>query len=309
MRVFRYGSDEIERRDDACVTIGTYDGVHVGHQTILQRVMGNCTSTVITFDPHPQHVLRNKPGDVKILTPLPEKIRKLDLLGIDQAVVIPFSKEFAQIEPEVFLKDILIDTIGLKRLVVGFNHGFGKGRRGGIEFLQERAPEYGFTLDVVGPQEMEGVTVSSTKIREALHDGRLETANEYLGRPYRIKGSVVRGRGKGHDFGYPTANLQPEHPMQLIPADGVYTIRVVVGKDIYDGVGSIGTLPTFGDFPRAIEAHLFDVKVDLYDMPIEIEWLSYLRAQRKFDDADALIEQMKRDEQDARDFLQRTTAV
>ncbi|MBD3167576.1 bifunctional riboflavin kinase/FAD synthetase [bacterium] len=309
MRVFRYGSDEIERREDACVTIGTYDGVHVGHQTILDRVMGNCTSTVITFDPHPQHVLRNKPGNVKILTPLPEKLRKLDLLGIDQTVVIPFNKAFAEIEPDVFLEDILIGTIGLKRLVVGFNHGFGKGRRGGIDFLHERAPKLDFELDVVGPQEMEGVTVSSTKIREALHDGRLETANEYLGRPYRIKGTVVRGRGKGHDFGYPTANLQPEHPMQLIPADGVYVVRVIYGTRIFDGVGSIGTLPTFGEHPRAIEAHLFDVKVDLYEQPIEIEWLSYLRPQEKFANADALIEQMRVDEMQARDFLSRAETV
>ncbi len=309
MNVYTLGKDSIPRLDGSSITLGTFDGVHTGHRCILDRVLEGKNPTVVTFDSHPQHILMTKPGIVRILTPLKEKLRKLELLGIERVVVIPFTKEIVEIHAESFLKDILIDSLSMDRLVVGFNHAFGKNREGNIEFLKSRQNKYGFALHIVDAHEMEGITVSSTKIRNALNEGQLDIANNYLGWPYRIRGEVVPGGQRGRNLGYPTANINPVDENQLIPIEGVYVIRVRVDHKWFSGVGSIGKIPTFGVHPLTIEAHLFDVDLDLYGNIIDVEWIAFLRPQQKFESAEALIQQMKKDEELAREVHSRTELV
>jgi riboflavin kinase/FMN adenylyltransferase len=235
---------------------------------------------------------------------LQEKIRKLDLLGIDRLVVIPFNHEFASQSAEEFLRDILVGTIGLKHLVVGYNHSFGKDREGNIEFLKERATEYNYTLDVVDAHEISGIAISSTKIRHALQEGNLNVANGYLGTPYRLAGTVVSGNGRGKTLGYPTANIQPEDADQLIPAQGVYAVNVRIGDEIFPGVGSIGYAETFSsDNPLMIEVHIFDFERDLYGIRLKVDWVEFIRKQVKFGGKEELVIAMNEDEKKARRIL------
>lgn len=304
MKVFRYGEDEIERQPDASVTIGTFDGVHMGHRSLLEALLAGQHPTVVTFEPHPQHVLRSRPDRLQILTPTEEKLRKMERLGIERAVILPFNKGIAEIPAEQFLRDILVGTIGLKRLVVGFNHSFGRNREGDIEFMRQRQETYGYELVVVEARTEGDRAVSSTRIRRALSDGDVDSANRYLGMPYRMIGTVVRGDGRGHDLGYPTANLVPLDRDQLVPAEGVYAVRAKVDGKHYDGVASIGYKETFGEGrPLAVEVHLFDVDLDLYGKVMAVDWVSFLRGQKRFDSREELIVQMHEDSRKAREVL------
>lgn len=200
MNVYRLGEDRIERDPYGSVTIGTFDGVHKGHYSILKKVMEGGHSTVVTFDPHPQHVMRNFPDKIKIITPVCEKLRKLELLGIERTIIIPFNREFSSITAEYFLETILINTIGLKRLVVGFNHSFGKGRAGDTSFLKAKSGELGFELFIMDPYQYEGKTISSTLIRKTVKEGDIAAANSYLGNPFRLIGTVVKGQNRGKNW-------------------------------------------------------------------------------------------------------------
>ncbi|MDP8209007.1 MAG: bifunctional riboflavin kinase/FAD synthetase [Candidatus Electryonea clarkiae] len=300
MKVIHLGRDSFEKDANAVVTIGTFDGVHLGHRSIFDRLQAASSktdgqSTVLTFDLHPQHVLGNRLPVISILTPLEEKIRKLESIGIDRVVILPFDKEFANLSALEFLEDILVRKIGLKCLVVGFNHSFGRNREGNIDFLHEKSGEFGFDLDVVDAETISGIAISSTKIRKALNEGHLELANRYLGSIYRLAGEVVRGNSRGKSLGYPTANIRLFDSDQLIPAEGVYAIRILVESREYSGVGSIGRSETFGNNPLQIEAHLFDFDGDLYGKKLIIELISFLRPQKKFGGVEELIQQMDRD--------------
>jgi len=304
MKVFHYGTDVITKHPEASLTLGTFDGVHLGHRTLLNKVLEGEYPTVVTFHPHPQHVLRLNNNPLKILTPLNEKLRKLELEGIQRTVVIPFNEEFASLTAMQFLKDLLIDTIGMKRLVVGFNHSFGKNREGSIDFMQEKSGEFGYELEIVDAHHENETTVSSTGIRNALLDGRLNDANIYLGREYRMEAEVIHGDARGRDLGYPTANLVPAYEHQLIPAEGVYAVRLRVDGKTFDGVGSIGRKETFGsDLSLAVEVHLFDVKLDLYGKNVQVEWVDFIRGQKAFDSVDELIVQMDKDSAQAKVLL------
>ncbi len=303
MRVEYLGSDSLVRNDEATVTIGSYDGVHVGHRKILDLVMAGGHSTVVTFSPHPQLVLQNRQNRIELLTPLEEKLRKLERIGLDRVVVIPFTKEFAALSAHDFLHDILIDQIGLRRIVVGYNHAFGHDRKGTTQYLKDQGDYHGFDVEIVDAHTMEGVAVSSTKIRSALREGDLKVANRFLGEPYRLTGTVIPGSKRGRDLGFPTANVQPTDPNQLIPAEGVYAIRVHLKGIAYPGVGSIGYSTTFGENPLKIEAHLFDVELDLYGKDISVEWLDFLRGQATYAGAEELIRQMEKDRTKAREFI------
>jgi len=303
MKVYRYGVDEIDREPNASVTLGSFDGVHLGHRALLDKVLEGEHPTVVTFDPHPQHVLGKHPDRLRILTPVHEKLAKLELAGIERVVIVPFTKEFATLSADAFLKDLLIDTIGMKRLVVGFNHSFGRNREGNLEFMQKKAPVYDYQLVVVDARLVEEIAVSSTRIRRALTEGNLSEANQSLGRAYRVEATVVHGDARGRDLGFPTANLVLADPDQLIPAEGVYAVRVHVDDTSFDGVGSIGRKETFGENPLTLEVHLFDVDIDLYNRVVQVEWVDYLREQRIYDSADALVEQMRMDAAQAKETL------
>lgn len=310
MKVFHFGTDSIERQAGASLTLGTFDGVHLGHRHLLNRVLEGKHPTVVTFEPHPVAVLTGRPNAVPVLTPLEEKLRKLDLLGVERVVVIPFTHEVAAIEAERFLREILIDTIGMNRLVVGFNHFFGKDRRGNVEFLRRKSAEYGFELVVVEAFTGDGGSVvSSTGVRRALSERRLEDANSFLGHPYRMCGTVIPGDGRGRSLGQPTANLEPKNAAQLIPAEGVYAVRVYDGEKRYDAVASIGRKTTFREGGSlCVEVHLFDFSGDLYGKSLAVEWLHYLRPQETFATAEELAAQMQRDGEAARAILARNAS-
>ncbi|MCB2198966.1 bifunctional riboflavin kinase/FAD synthetase [bacterium] len=303
MKVYRYGEDQIDREPHASLTLGAFDGVHLGHHALLDRVLEGDHPTVVTFDPHPQHVLGIHADRLRILTPVHEKLAKLELAGIERTVIIPFSRALASWSANQFLKGLLLDTIGMNRLVVGFNHSFGRDREGNIDFMRAKAPEYGYELEVVDARLVEQIAVSSTRIRNALTEGDLFEANKSLGRAYRLEATVVRGEGRGRDLGFPTANLEPHDPDQLVPAEGVYVVRVHYEGRLYDGVGSIGRKETFGKNPLTLEVHLFNFAKDLYDQVVQVEWVEFLRGQEAYASAKDLIEQMHKDAARAKQIL------
>ncbi len=303
MKVIRYGQDELTPLPRASLTLGTFDGVHLGHRDLLAELMRGETPTVVTFEPHPQHVLRSHPDRLQLLTPTGEKLRKLEKAGVQRTVILPFTLELSRLSADEFLRRLLLSEIGMARLVVGFNHSFGRNREGDLDFIKDRSRQLGFELVVVDAFRESGDPVSSTRIRRALKNGDLRAANRFLTSAFRMKLEVIRGEGRGHDLGYPTANLIPVDPDQLIPAEGVYAVRVLLDGQSLDGVASVGRKETFGEKPLAIEVHIFDHDLDLYYRTLDVVWIDYLRPQRAFDGAEALIAEMDRDCRRARELL------
>ena len=306
MKVIRFGQDRLVREPRASLTLGTFDGVHLGHRDLLTELVRGDLPTVVTFEPHPQHVLRTHPDRLPLLTSTQEKLRKLERAGIQRAVILPFTKELSQLSADEFLRRLLLEEIGMARLVVGFNHSFGRNREGNLDFMRASSRELGFELVVVAALREGEDAISSTRIRRALSIGELRDANRYLTSAYRMAARVVRGEGRGHNLGFPTANLVPVDPDQLIPAEGVYAVRVLIDDEVLDGVASIGRKETFGENPLAIEVHIFDRSLDLYDQTLEVEWIDYLRPQMAFDNAEALIAEMEKDSSSARMVLAQT---
>ncbi|MFH0883732.1 MAG: bifunctional riboflavin kinase/FAD synthetase [bacterium] len=304
MRVIRYGQDELIREPGASLTLGTFDGVHLGHRDLLTSLVRGTLPTVVTFEPHPQHVLRTYPDRLLLLTSTPEKLRKLEKFGVQRTVILPFTRELSTLSADEFLRRLLIGEVGMARLVVGFNHSFGRNREGNLDFMRARSQELGFELVVVDALRQGQEAISSTHIRRALSTGSLRTANRFLTSPYRMQVRVIHGEGRGHDLGFPTANLIPVDPDQLIPAEGVYAVRVILEDETLHGVASIGRKETFGENPLAIEVHIFDRDPDLYNRMLDIEWIDYLREQRAFENAEGLIAEMNRDSHRAREILE-----
>ncbi len=259
-----YGLDNFQKLERAIVTSGTFDGVHIGHQKILKRLtqvaeMENGESVVLTFWPHPRLVLFPEQADLKLLSDLDEKAVLLEKFGIDHLVVIKFDKEFSKTTSQEFIHDILIEKIGTHRLVIGYDHKFGRNREGGFDYLKENSAQFGFEVEEIPRQDIDDVGVSSTKIRKALLKGEVETANSYLGSEYMLTGTVVKGKQIGRTIGYPTANVAVSNPNKLIPENGIYAIRAEVRGKLHNGMLYIGTRPTLGDkLEQSIEANLFD---------------------------------------------------
>jgi riboflavin kinase/FMN adenylyltransferase len=298
MKIYRKVEEIVEPFANACVTIGNFDGVHLGHQMLFAEVAGRAykrkgTSLAITFEPHPLRILR--PGGIKLISSCEQKIELIRMAGIDVLLIVPFTLEFAATSAEHFVDDILIRRIGVQELVVGYDYAFGKGRTGDINFLREQGRLKGFPVTVVEAYYLDGVLVSSTRIRQLVAEGQMEEAGRLLGRPYQIRGEVQVGKQRGgKEVGFPTANLKVD-PDDLVPRHGVYVSQVICEGKCYGGVLNIGHNPTFGGQDLVAETHIFDFNQDIYGKPIKVNLLKFLRGEQKFSGAGELAAQIARD--------------
>ena len=290
------------------VTIGTFDGVHLGHQKIVAQITKNahalnCESLVLTFFPHPRMVLQES-TEMKQLNTLNEKIALLDNLGIDNLVVHPFDKEFSRLTAEEFVKKVLVDVFKIKKIIIGHDHRFGRNRTATIDDLINFGETYGFEVEQISAEEINEVSISSTKIRNALLEGNIELATNYLGYDYSLTGIIFKGKQLGRTIGYPTANITIEEDYKLIPNNGVYIAKSVLnGKTIF-GMMNIGTRPTVDGTKQTIEINFFDFKQDLYGQKITISLLHRMRSEQKFESIDALKNQLGKDKKTALAFIE-----
>lgn len=302
MKVYRDLKDFV-RLPKAIVTTGTFDGVHCGHKTILKRLKSIAQaeggeSVLITFDPHPRLVLNPQANtDLKLLTTTDEKIELLKNEGIQHLLIIPFTKEFAQTTGESYITDILVKTIGVKKLVIGYDHRFGNGRGGSFKDLVELAPQYGFEVEEIPAVEIDDSAVSSTKIRKAIAAGEIKNAHDKLGYYYTLSGLVVKGHQLGRTIQFPTANIEPSEPLKIIPANGVYAAQVEHDGICYTAMINIGNRPTFGGDTTKIEAHIINFEGDLYNKTITLRFIARIRDEQKFGSADELKQQLQKDKE------------
>jgi riboflavin kinase/FMN adenylyltransferase len=290
------------------VTIGTFDGVHLGHAAILKKLTQNTQnetfeSTVLTFFPHPRMVLQGK-SDLKLLNTINEKIELLEKIGIDNLIIHPFDEKFAELNAEAFVSTILIDHLRVQKIIIGYDHRFGKNRTANIDDLINFGAQYGFEVEQISAQEIDEISISSTKIRTALEEGDIQLANEYLGYSYFLSGTVVKGRQLGRTIGFPTANISLEEDYKLVPQNGVYVVQAEIdGKTIY-GMMNIGFNPTVQGKQKTIEVHFFDFEADIYNRKIQVAILQRIRSEKKFESIELLTKQLDEDRNFSRNYLQ-----
>jgi len=308
MKVYR-SLGEIPKIKNPVVTIGTFDGVHQGHKQIIDRLKKACKeikgeSFIFTFHPHPRQVLFPHQADLKLLTLTDEKLRLLEKGGVDHVLVFPFTKEFSLLSAGDYIRQILVDAIGTKKLIIGYDHKFGNKREGTIETLKHFSSQYGFTVEEIPAHEIDHINVSSTKIRKALDLGDIQTANSFLGYPYFLSGRVVAGKKLGRQLGYPTANLQIEDGTKLVPGIGVYAVTTIISGARYKGMMSIGLNPTTDtDNKLKIEVNIFNFDKEIYGKEITIEFCRRLRNEEKFASLEELKKQLAIDKENALSFL------
>ena len=293
---------------DTVITVGTFDGVHRGHLDVLSRLAERArdtgrSSVLVTFDPHPLALLRPDVAPL-LLTSREEKLAAIAATGIDYVAVVPFTRELSNHSAEQFVDLVLRDRIHCRELLIGYDHGFGKGRAGDVETLRLLGASRGFRVEVIAPVETSsGTPISSSKIRSAIVEGNLAYAEEALGRRYAVSGRVVPGDARGRSLGFRTINLQLDSARKQLPPDGVYAIQAETPRGAFGGMMNLGGRPTFGDERRSLEAHLFDAEGDFYGDVVSLGFVAWLRATRKFDGPQALIAQLGQDEADARNAL------
>lgn len=292
------------------ITLGTFDGVHIGHRQILSRVTENARknhaeSVVLTFYPHPRIVLQQDQG-LRLLNTLEEKIQLIEACGVDHLIIHPFSTEFANLSAEDFVKQILVDQLKICSIIIGYDHRFGKNRTANIHDLVAFGERYNFEVTQISAEEINEISISSTKIRQALDKGDISLANSYLTTPYSIKGTVIQGKQLGRTIGFPTANIQVDYPYKLIPAEGVYIVRVLINNQFHWGMMNIGTNPTVSGQNLSLEVHLLDFNSDIYHQSIEIQFLKRLRDEIAFNTLQALKEQLYDDKKNTYDYIQTT---
>jgi len=289
------------------VTIGTFDGVHLGHQKIIAQITAaardkDCDSLVLTFFPHPRMVLQEG-TEMKQLNTIEEKTALLEQLGVDHLVIHPFDKAFSRMTAEEFVKEVLVDTFRLKKIIIGYDHRFGRNRTADINDLITYGETYGFEVAQISAEELNAVSISSTKIRTALNEGNIELANNYLGYPYAITGKVVKGQQLGRTIGYPTANISVREDYKLIPQNGVYVVQSTIQEKTVFGMMNIGNRPTVDGTLQTIEVHFLDFDQNLYNQNISVSLLKRLRSEQKFPSLDALKTQLHHDKRDTATFV------
>lgn len=301
-----WGLDHIPPIRGAVLTVGTFDGVHAGHRRILERIRQSARDThgesvILTFHPHPRTVLGGSP--VPLLQTPDEKIQTLEALGIDHLIIVPFTAAFSAIPAADYVRDVLINPIHPQRIIIGYDHQFGKNREGNYNLLKLLREQYGFELEEITAEEINDCAISSTQIRKALNRGDVSSAALLLGRPYSISGVVVHGEQRGRLLGFPTANLQVSHTDKLIPANGVYVVETLCDGMMFRGMMNIGHQPTFHAVQtQKLEVHLIDQALDLYGKNLSIRFLARLRDEHKFASRDELVAQLEKDKTQARDW-------
>lgn len=299
MKVFNSIQD-FKSNSRTIVTLGTFDGVHIGHKKILEQLVEtakktNCESLVLTFFPHPRMVLQND-SNIKLLNTISEKAILLENLGLDNLIIHPFDENFANLSARAFVKSILVDCFQIKKIIIGHDHRFGKNRAANIDDLIVFGKLYDFNVEQISSQEINEISVSSTKIRNALFDGNIKLANKFLGNNYIISGKVVKGKQLGRTIGFPTANINVQEYYKLIPKAGVYAIKSIWKNKIIFGMMNIGFNPTVAGKSQTIEVYFFDFNEDIYDQNITISFIDRLRDEQKFDSVELLKKQLQLDE-------------
>lgn len=300
MKIYQ-GIENFKTLDKAVVTTGTFDGVHVGHHIILDRLIElakkiDGESVLLTFYPHPRMVLQPD-TDIKLLNTIEEKTALLENAGIDHLIIHPFTKEFSRTTSLEFVRDILVNKIGTKKLVIGYDHHFGRNREGSFEHLKEYGPLYGFDVEEIPAQDIDNVNVSSTKIRKAIAEGNVAKATEYLGHQFQLTGTVVHGNKIGRQLGYPTANLDLNNKYKIIPANGIYAVQVVYKGDSYNGLLNIGYRPTIQSEAKklSIEVFIIDFEKEIYGEELKVYLIHRIREEKKFESKKQLITAMDAD--------------
>jgi riboflavin kinase/FMN adenylyltransferase len=305
----KYPSASAYKNDrQSIVTIGTFDGVHIGHKAILKRLVEtakkeNLDSVVLTFFPHPRMVLQQK-SDIKLINTINERTQLLENTGLEHLVIHPFTHAFSRLTALEYVRDILVNSLKAKKIIIGYDHRFGRNRNADIDDLKEFGKTYNFEVEEISAKELDDVAISSTKIRKALNEGDIDTANSYLGYHFMISGEVIKGKAIGRTIQYPTANLKLKESYKLVPKNGVYVVQSLIkGKRIF-GITSIGTNPTVGGKEKTIETHFLNFNEDLYGKEITIEFLKFIRDEETFDSVEILRQEIIKDEKFAKQYLQ-----
>ncbi len=290
------------------VTLGTFDGIHLGHREIIKNLVSEAQeldgrSVLITFYPHPQSVVQSSRRPIELLTPIDEKIEILKNTGLDAMVILPFTLELANTEPEIFLEEQVVKRVGVLKFIIGFNHAFGRGRRGREKLFQEMGSRLGYAMEVIAPVKRGEEEISSTRIRNLLKEGKVHQANRLLGWNYHLHGIVKKGNGLGGKIGFPTANIDVLGEKKLVPGDGVYAVIVEIDDQQMTGMANLGFKPTVMGTKRSIEVHIHDFSGDLYGKKIKIEFVERLRNERQFDSTDALVSQIELDQKKSLELL------
>jgi riboflavin kinase/FMN adenylyltransferase len=305
LRIFN-DLNSISEIPNPVVTIGTFDGVHLGHQKILQTLLDEAKgvdgeSVLLTFYPHPRMILFPESHGMKLLQTQAEKMEKLSEYGLQNLIIYPFSFDFSRLSALEFVRDILVERLHVRKIVIGYDHQFGKNREGNIDYLRDIAEMYEFEVIEIPAQDIDEVNVSSTKIRDALLQGDVERASVFLGRPYELSGKVVRGRALGRTIGFPTANIDVNSDLKLVPGIGVYAVEVEVNGQVHRGMLNIGKRPTIVSTDDVhLEVHILDFQEDIYDKMITVRFMARVRNEQKFESVEALKEQLQKDEKSVR---------
>ncbi|MGO3182543.1 MAG: bifunctional riboflavin kinase/FAD synthetase [Aequorivita sp.] len=303
-----YSSASAYKNDrQSVVTIGTFDGVHLGHKAILKRLVETAKkedldSVVLTFFPHPRMVLQQN-SDIKLLNTIHERTELLEETGLDNLVIHPFTHAFSRMTALQYVRDILVNSLKAKKIIIGYDHRFGRNRTANIDDLKEFGKTYDFEVEEISAKELDDVAISSTKVRKALETGDVETANNFLGYNFMITGEVVKGKAIGRTMNYPTANLKLKEEYKLVPKKGVYIVKSSIDNKNYFGITSIGSNPTVGGTERTIETHFLDFNEDLYGEEITIEFVKFIRDEAYFESIEILRQEIEKDENFAKQFI------
>ncbi len=309
MRIYR-SFEEIKYDKKTVLTVGTFDGVHKGHQTILRRLIESAEKSgfrnlVMTFHPHPQQVVKRRDKlMIELLTTIDERIELFEKYGVSNVLIIPFTYQFSQTPPDVFIRELIVDKVGVSKILIGYDHMFGRNREGDLSLLKAQGQRFDFDVEKLDARQEKNLIISSTKIRNALKSKNLQLANELLGYNYFAQGIVIEGDRRGRTIGFPTANLKLNDTAKLLPANGVYFVKVYIDDMQYFGMSNIGTRPTFeNEIGRTFETYIFDFNQDIYGTNIKVEFLEFIRDEQKFENIDRLVEQLKKDEENCRKKL------